>query len=101
MTLNLLEGYIEVTPFSKLIAKCSSEIVAIELLEKQPVDLIFTDIQMLNLSGMEFSKLILNKKIRIIFTTAFEEFALVSYELNAIYYLVRSISYLEFLVTTI
>lgn len=96
LALNLLEGYVEATPFLKLVAKCSSAIAAIEFLEKQPVDLIFTDIQMPNLSGMEFSRLILNTKTKIIFTTAFEEFALESYKVNAIDYLVKPISYPEF-----
>ncbi len=59
--------------------------------------MIFTDIQMPNLSGMEFSKLILNNKAKIIFTTAFEEFAVESYKVNAIDYLVKPISYPEFL----
>jgi DNA-binding LytR/AlgR family response regulator len=96
LALNLLENYVKSTPFLKLVAKCNSAITAIEILEKEEVDLIFTDIQMPNLSGMEFSKMILNKKTKIIFTTAFEEFALESYKVNAIDYLVKPISYSEF-----
>ena len=97
LALDLLEGYIKSTPFLKLIAKCNSAIEAIEIVEKEIVDLIFTDIQMPNLSGMEFSKMLLSKKTKIIFTTAFEEFALESYKVNAIDYLVKPISYPEFL----
>ena len=96
LALNLMESYVKSTPFLNLIAKCGSAIEAIELLEKETVDLIFTDIQMPNLSGMEFSKIILSKNIKIIFTTAFEEFALESYKVNAIDYLVKPISYSEF-----
>ena len=96
LALDLLEGYIKSIPFLKLIAKCNSAITAIEILEKETVDLIFTDIQMPNLSGMEFSKMVLNHKAKIIFTTAFEEFALESYKVNAIDYLVKPISYSEF-----
>ena len=96
LALNLLESYVKSTPFLKLVAKCNSAIAAIEILEKENIDLIFTDIQMPNLSGMEFSKMILNKKTKIIFTTAFEEFALESYKVNAIDYLVKPISYSEF-----
>jgi DNA-binding LytR/AlgR family response regulator len=96
LALNLLENYVKSTPFLKLVAKCNSAIAAIEILDKEDVDLIFTDIQMPNLSGMEFSKMILNKKTKIIFTTAFEEFALESYKVNAIDYLVKPISYSEF-----
>jgi len=96
LALNLLEGYVTSTPFLKLVAKCNSAIAAIEVMEKAHIDLIFTDIQMPNLSGMEFSKMILNKKTKVIFTTAFEEFALESYKVNAIDYLVKPISYPEF-----
>lgn len=97
LALNLLEDYVNATPFLKLIATCNSAIAAIEILEKEVVDLIFTDIQMPNLSGMEFSKLIINNNAKIIFTTAFEEFALESYKVNTIDYLVKPISYPEFL----
>ncbi|CAM1347345.1 LytR/AlgR family response regulator transcription factor [Tenacibaculum crassostreae] len=97
LALNLLEDYVNATPFLKLIATCNSAIAAIEILEKEVVDLIFTDIQMPNLSGMEFSKLIKNNKAKIIFTTAFEEFAVESYKVNTIDYLVKPISYPEFL----
>lgn len=96
LALNLMESYVKSTPFLNLIATCSSAIEAIEILENEKVDLIFTDIQMPNLSGMEFSKMILSKNIKIIFTTAFEEFALESYKVNAIDYLVKPISYSEF-----
>ncbi|WP_298901747.1 LytTR family DNA-binding domain-containing protein [uncultured Psychroserpens sp.] len=96
LALDLMETYVKSTPFLKLVAKCNSAIAAIEIIEKETVDLIFTDIQMPNLSGMEFSKLLLNKPTKIIFTTAFEEFALESYKVNAIDYLVKPISYAEF-----
>ena len=97
LALNLLEGYVKSTPFLKLVATCNSAIAALDIIEKETVDLIFTDIQMPNLSGMEFSKMIINKGIKIIFTTAFEEFALESYKVNAIDYLVKPINYPEFL----
>jgi len=97
LALNLLEGYVRATPFLKLEASCNSAISALEILENKQIDLIFTDIQMPNLTGMEFSKMILNKGINIIFTTAFEEFALESYKVNALDYLVKPISYSEFL----
>jgi len=96
LALDVLEGYVKSTPFLKLIARCTSAIAAIELMESEDIDLIFTDIQMPNLSGMEFSKLVLNKKAKIIFTTAFEDYALESYKVNAIDYLVKPIDYSEF-----
>ena len=96
LALDLMEGYVKSTPFLKLVAKCNNAIAAIEILEKEAVDLVFTDIQMPNLSGIEFSKIILDKGIKIIFTTAFEEFALEGYKVNAIDYLVKPINYPEF-----
>jgi DNA-binding LytR/AlgR family response regulator len=96
LALRLLEGYVNNTPFLKLVASCNSAISAIEIIENEHIDLIFTDIQMPNLSGLEFSKMILNKGIKTIFTTAFEEFALESYKVNAIDYLIKPISYSEF-----
>jgi len=96
LALDLLENYVKSIPFLKLTGKCNSAITAIEIIEEEDIDLIFTDIQMPNLSGMEFSKMILNRDIKIIFTTAFEEFALESYKVNAIDYLVKPISYPEF-----
>lgn len=96
LALDLLENYVKSIPFLKLAGKCNSAITAIEIIEKEAIDLVFTDIQMPNLSGMEFSKMILNRDIKIIFTTAFEEFALESYKVNAIDYLVKPISYPEF-----
>lgn len=97
LALELLDGYVKSTPFLKLVAKCNSAIAALEIMETEEIDLIFSDIQMPNLSGMEFSKMIVNKRSKIIFTTAFEEFALESYKVNAIDYLVKPISYPEFL----
>lgn len=96
LALDLLEGYVNDTPFLTLVAKCSNAISAIEKMDEEDVDLIFTDIQMPNLSGMEFSKMILNQGAKIIFTTAFEGFALESYKVNAVDYLVKPISYPEF-----
>ncbi len=96
LALDLLEGYVKSTPFLKLVARCNSAIAAMEIIEKEDIDLIFTDIQMPNLSGMEFSKMIVEKGTKIIFTTAFEEFALESYKVNTIDYLVKPISYPEF-----
>lgn len=97
LALDLLEGYIRSTPFLTLVAKCNSAIAALEIIQEEDIDLIFTDIQMPNLSGMEFSKMILNKGSKIIFTTAYEDFALESYKVNAIDYLVKPISYPEFI----
>lgn len=96
LALDILEGYVNTTPFLALVGRCSSAIEAIQKIEDEEIDLIFSDIQMPNLSGLEFSKMLLNKKPKIIFTTAYEEFALESYKVNAIDYLLKPIDYSEF-----
>ena len=96
LALDVLEGYVNAIPFLKLVARCTSAIAAMEVMEDQDIDLIFSDIQMPNLSGMEFSKMIVNKGAKIIFTTAFEEYALEGYKVNAIDYLLKPINYPEF-----
>ena len=60
------------------------------------IDLLFLDIQMPELDGMEFSKM-LGDKVRIVFTTAFEQYALDSYKVNALDYLLKPIAYPDFL----
>ena len=96
LALDVLEGYVNAIPFLKLVARCTSAIAAMEIMEDQDIDLIFLDIQMPNLSGIEFSKMIVNKGTKIIFTTAFEEYALEGYKVNAIDYLLKPINYPEF-----
>ena len=96
LALDILEGYVKTTPFLELVARCTSAIEAIQKIEEEDIDLVFSDIQMPNLTGMEFSKMLVNKKPKIIFTTAYEEFALESYKVNAIDYLVKPIDYSEF-----
>lgn len=70
--------------------------VALEFLKTESVDLIFLDIQMPKLSGMEFAKMIADKACMIIFTTAFSEFALQGYKVNAIEYLVKPVFFEDF-----
>ena len=96
LALNILEGYIETTPFLTLVATCSSAIEAIQVVESENIELIFLDIQMPNLTGMEFSKMLVNKQARVIFTTAYTKYALESYKVNAIDYLVKPNDYSEF-----
>ena len=84
------------TPFLRLTAKFNSALEALPVLSAQPVELLFLDIQMPELSGMEFSR-ILEADTRIIFTTAFEQYALDSYKVNALDYLLKPISYPDFL----
>lgn len=92
----LLEGYIAKTPFLELIATFSTAIEAINSEELAAADLLFLDIQMPALSGLEFSKMV-DPRTRIIFTTAFNQYALDGYKVNALDYLLKPISYADFL----
>lgn len=96
LAISLLESYVNKTPFLSLAGKYNSAVNALPILSKEPVDLLFLDIQMPELSGMEFSR-ILEANTRIIFTTAFGQYALDSYKVNALDYLLKPISYPDFL----
>lgn len=97
MALNLIESYVLKTPFLELKAKCNSAIEAMQVLEEQKdIDLFFLDIQMPDLTGLEFSKL-LPQKSRVIFTTAFDQYAIDGYKVNALDYLLKPFDYNEFL----
>jgi DNA-binding LytR/AlgR family response regulator len=96
MALNLVETYVEKTPFLELKYKCSSAIEAMEFLKTNPVDVLFLDIQMPDLSGIEFSKM-LPKETRVIFTTAFDQYALEGFKVEALDYLLKPFDYAEFL----
>ena len=96
MALNLVESYVEKTPFLELKQKCSSAIESMEFIKEQPVDLLFLDIQMPDLTGIEFSKM-LPKETRVIFTTAFDQYALEGFKVEALDYLLKPFDYAEFL----
>ncbi|MGB5666378.1 MAG: LytTR family DNA-binding domain-containing protein [Maribacter sp.] len=96
MALQLIEGYVLKTPFLDLRKKCDSAIEALAYLENEQVDLIFLDIQMPDLTGIGLSKLI-PKSTRIIFTTAFSEYALEGFKVEALDYLLKPFDYAEFL----
>ena len=98
LALDLLESYIKKTPFLTLTGRYSSALQALEALgQKHSVELIFLDIQMPNLNGIEFARLV-DKQTRIILTTAFSEYAIEGYKINALDYLLKPFSYADFLV---
>ncbi len=96
LALDVLETYISQTPELKLVQRCSNAIEANEALKKHDVDLVFLDIQMPQLTGIDFVKT-LSKPPMIIFTTAYANYALQGFELNALDYLLKPISYERFL----
>ena len=96
LALDLLESYVHKTPFLSLIGKYSSAVHAMKEITGKNIDLLFLDIQMPELNGLEFSKMV-DKHTRIIFTTAFDQYAIDSYRVNALDYLLKPISYIDFL----
>lgn len=96
LALGLLESYVKKTPSLELNGAYSSAIQAMKNLPENPVNLIFLDIQMPELNGLEFSRMI-PQDTRIIFTTAFEQYALDGYKVNALDYLLKPVSYSDFM----
>lgn len=92
----LLASYARKTLFLNLIGVFNSAVEGIKVIRENRVDLIFLDIQMPELSGLEFAK-ILPKETKIIFTTAFSQYAVDGYKANAVDYLMKPISYDDFL----
>ena len=83
LALGLLESYIKKTSFLELSGSYSSAIQAMKYLPDHPVDILFLDIQMPELNGLEFSRMV-PEDTRIIFTTAFDQYALDGYRVNAL-----------------
>lgn len=96
LALELLDSYVQKTPFLNSTGKYSSAIQAMNNMPNERIDVIFLDIQMPEVNGMEFARF-LDKNTRIIFTTAFSEYALDGYKVNALDYLLKPFSYSEFL----
>ena len=92
----LLKSYALKTPFLNLVGTYGSALEAMKELRDNPVQLLFLDIQMPELSGIEFAK-ILPADTKIIFTTAFQQYAIEGYKVSALDYLMKPISYDDFL----
>lgn len=101
LALGLVCAFIEKTPFLQLVGRYSSAVEALHGLSQQPVDLIFLDIQMPDLTGIELARVLDShsgqRPPRIIFTTAFNHFALEGYKVDALDYLLKPFNYEEFL----
>jgi len=96
LALQLVSSYIEKTPALELAGAFDNPIDAMEFLEDNPVDLIFLDIEMPDLNGIEFARL-LEIKPKLVFTTAYEKYALQGFKLEAMDYLLKPFGYPEFL----
>lgn len=102
LALGMVCSFIEQTPFLRLQGRYDNAVDALQGLHEQSVDLIFLDIQMPGLSGIELARVLdRGRKLtgpRIIFTTAYNQFALEGYKVDALDYLLKPFSYEEFLV---
>jgi two-component system, LytTR family, response regulator LytT len=96
LALQLVTGYIKKTPFLEFLEAFDNPLSAIEFMENNEVDLIYLDIQMPDLSGTEFARIVTGNT-KIIFTTAYEKYALEGYKLDAVDYLLKPFGYDEFL----
>ena len=96
LAVELMEGYVRKTPFLKLQGSFGSGVAAFGALRSNPVDVLFCDIQMPELNGMELSRM-LPPETRVVFTTAFSRYAVEGFRVNAIDYLLKPVSYADFL----
>jgi two-component system LytT family response regulator len=94
--IDILKHYIDQTPFLRLAASTTNPMEALQVVHEQAIELIFLDIQMPELSGIDFIKAI-QGKAKVILTTAYSEFALESYDLDVVDYLLKPIRFPRFL----
>ena len=91
-----IAAFIQKTPFLELVAECRSAFDAIGLINNNEVQLLFIDINMPDLNGMEFVKSLTNKPY-VVFTTAYSEYAVEGFKVDAVDYLLKPIDYTSFL----
>ena len=96
LAVELLASYVKKIPFLELCGKYNNATDALHGLGEQPVELLFLDIQMPELNGLELSKMI-PENTRIVFTTAFDQYAVDGFRANALDYLLKPISYADFM----
>ena len=96
LALHLLEDYLTRVPDIKLVAKCNDAFEAGKILRSQPIDLMFLDIQMPGLTGLQFIESLANKPM-VILVTAYEQFALEGYTLDVVDYLLKPVELDRFL----
>ena len=96
LAIDIVESYIQKIDSLELVAKCSTAVEAFDILNAKKIDLIFLDIQMPELTGLDFLKA-LTKHPKIIITTAHRKYAIEGFELDVLDYLLKPISFERFL----
>lgn len=97
--IDILVHYVSQTPYLNLVDTTTNPMEALQMINNKKIDLVFLDIQMPELSGIDFIKA-LHGKVKVILTTAYSEFALESYELDVVDYLLKPIRFPRFLQAT-
>ncbi|RNI30486.1 LytR/AlgR family response regulator transcription factor [Rufibacter latericius] len=95
LALDIMRSYISKIPFLQLVQTCSSALEAMTVLQRQPVDLLFLDIEMPEITGVQFAQS-LSHRPAIIFTTAYPQYALDGFSLDAVDYLLKPIPFDRF-----
>ena len=95
LALDILEDYINKVPFLTLVKTTTSAIEGLSLVQSDAIDLVFLDVQMPELTGIQFLKII-NGKCDVILTTAYSQYALDGYELDVVDYLLKPIAFDRF-----
>ncbi len=95
----LLADYVSKVENFELVAECESAVDAMNVIQSENIDLIFSDIQMPELTGIELVKSLNGNSAMVVFTTAYSEYAIESYDLNAVDYLLKPISLPRFMQT--
>lgn len=96
LALRVIESHIEKLTEVELVAKCTNAVEAFGLIRNKPVDLIFLDIQMPELTGIEFLKSLTNPPA-VVFTTAYRNYAIEAFDLDVLDYLLKPVSFERFL----
>ncbi|MDP4225805.1 MAG: LytTR family DNA-binding domain-containing protein [Bacteroidota bacterium] len=95
LALDLMEDFIHKVPFLELVCRCESAVDALEILQNQKIDLIFLDIQMHDITGIQLLKSLKNSPM-VILTTAYQQYAIEGYDLNVMDYLLKPIPFDRF-----
>ena len=96
LALQILGDFVNKTPYLKLVGKFEDPLQSLSLFESQKIDLLFLDIKMPDISGIDFYRSLVNKP-EVIFTTAYSEYAIDGFELKAMDYLMKPISFEKFI----